>query len=115
MNESNKIKDSDCNQNKRDFINFQKMTSNVNPRVPIWLEKTINRFERFKGIAYDLGCGAGNQAIYLLENGWKVIAVDKEVDVFNKKKQELKKELQDNLEIVKMSFENLNLEEKIPL
>lgn len=115
MNESNKVKDSDCNQNKRDFINFQKMTSNVNPRVPIWLEKTINRFERFKGIAYDLGCGAGNQAIYLLENGWKVIAVDKEVDVFNKKRQELKKELQDNLEIVKMSFENLKLEEKSDL
>lgn len=115
MNESNKVKDSDCNQNKRDFINFQKMTSNVNHRVPIWLEETINRFEGIKGIAYDLGCGAGNQSIYLLENGWKVIAVDKEIDVFNKKKQELKKQLQDNLKIVKMSFEKLNLEENSDL
>lgn len=114
MNESDKVKGSNCNQSKRAFMKFQEMTSNVY-RVPIWLERTVDRFAGFKGIAYDLGCGAGNQSIYLLENGWKVIAVDKEVDVFNKKKQELKKELQDNLKVVKMSFENLKLEENSDL
>ena len=28
--------------------------------------------------AIDLGCGAGRDTIYLLHNGWKVLAIDKE-------------------------------------
>lgn len=28
--------------------------------------------------AIDLGCGVGRDTIYLLHNGWKVLAIDKE-------------------------------------
>lgn len=30
------------------------------------------------GFAVDLGCGPGNEAAYLLANGWKVLAIDRE-------------------------------------
>lgn len=102
------------NENRRSFAKFQEMTSEFHD-VPIWIEKTVNRFGEFKGTAYDLGCGAGNDTMYLLKKNWKVIAIDREIDVISKKKSELDKELQKNLQILKMSFENLKLEEKCDL
>lgn len=102
------------NENRRSFAKFQEITSEFHD-VPIWIEKTVDRFGEFKGTAYDLGCGAGNDTMYLLKKNWKVIAIDREIDVISKKKSELDKELQKNLQILKMSFENLKLEEKCDL
>lgn len=39
--------------------------------------KALNLFE-IKGQAIDLGCGVGNEAILLLNNGWEVYAIDSE-------------------------------------
>lgn len=44
-----------------------------------FLETALSRFDPSKvGTAIDLGCGAGNETIALLEQGWSVHAVDSE-------------------------------------
>jgi len=36
------------------------------------------------GHAVDLGCGAGNDSRYLLEAGWRVLAIDREENAINR-------------------------------
>ncbi len=40
------------------------------------LRDLLDRGILHPGIAYDLGCGPGNDAAYLTQQGWKVTAVD---------------------------------------
>lgn len=56
----------------------------------------------------DLGCGAGNDTIFLIKNGWKVTAIDKE-DTEMIIKNYLNKEEQKSLEFIKSDFENITL------
>lgn len=58
-------------------------------------------------IAIDLGCGAGNDTIYLLKKNYKVIAVDKEVSVIDF----IKGRISDTsrLDFIIDSFENVKL------
>lgn len=39
------------------------------------IQKVVSGFER-PGTAIDLGCGIGNEAVFLLKNGWQVFAID---------------------------------------
>ncbi|MGG1550867.1 class I SAM-dependent methyltransferase [Paenibacillus ferrarius] len=41
-----------------------------------WLERYMGDMSRPEGIIVDLGCGLGNNALYLLENGLPVVACD---------------------------------------
>ncbi len=54
--------------------------------------------------AIDLGCGVGRDTIYLLHNGWKVLAIDKEDT-----KEFILKKL-DNEEIKRFSFKRQSFE-----
>ena len=54
--------------------------------------------------AIDLGCGAGRDTIYLIKNGWNVLAIDKEDT-----KQIISSKL-DNDEIKKFRFARQNFE-----
>ncbi len=58
-------------------------------------------------IAIDLGCGVGNDTIYLLKKNYKVIAVDKEVSVIDF----IKSRISDTskLDFIIDSFENVKL------
>lgn len=58
-------------------------------------------------IAIDLGCGAGNDTIYLLKKNYKVIAVDKEVSVVDL----IKSRISDTskLDFIIGSFEDVKL------
>ena len=56
----------------------------------------------------DLGCGAGRDTVFLIKNGWKVIAIDKE-DTEKMIRNSLNKEEQHSLEFVKEDFKNIIL------
>lgn len=96
------------NDNKKSFARYQKITSE-NQNIPMWIQKTIERFSEYKGTAYDLGCGAGNISMYLLKKGWKVIAIDREVQVIENKKKVIEGNVRDNLKIIQESFENVQM------
>ena len=57
------------------------------------------------GICIDLGCGAGRDSKFLIKNGWKVIAIDKE-DTEKMIRSSLQEEEQNYLEFIKQDFEN---------
>lgn len=84
-----------------------------------YYEKTKNTIARMNvrkfidmevasGRCIDLGCGAGNDTIFLIKNGWKVTAIDKE-DTEMIIKNYLNKEEQKSLEFIKSDFENITL------
>lgn len=38
----------------------------------------INEIQCDSGNAIELGCGAGNDTVYLIKNNWNVLAIDRE-------------------------------------
>lgn len=59
-------------------------------------------------IAYDMGCGAGDDTKYLLDKGFKVVAVDKEPSAIEFIKSIIKKN--ENLTLKNTSFEKITIE-----
>ncbi|MFT6071023.1 MAG: SAM-dependent methyltransferase [Bacteriovoracaceae bacterium] len=62
-----------------------------------------------KGLAYDLGAGAGVDSNYLARNGWRVIAVDQEqasIDFINKTTKDSR-----SVKAVRSNFESIDLKE----
>lgn len=59
--------------------------------------------------AIDLGCGAGRDTVFLIKNGWDVLAVDREntSDIILSKLEESEKE---KFRFSVQEFENINLE-----
>lgn len=55
--------------------------------------------------AIDIGCGAGRDTVALLQNGWEVLAIDKE------KTEDIIKESLNKKEIEKFKFLNCTFEE----
>lgn len=85
---------------------YYKKTKNSN------IPKNIRTFLNMKvkaGTCIDLGCGAGRDTVFLIKNGWKVIAIDKE-DTENIIRSSLNEEEQNSLKFVKQDFENVILE-----
>lgn len=85
---------------------YYKKTKNSN------IPKNIRTFLNMKvkaGTCIDLGCGAGRDTVFLIKNGWKVIAIDKE-DTENIIRNSLNEEEQNSLKFVKQDFENVILE-----
>ena len=66
-------------------------------------------FEEKSGKVLDLGCGAGVDALFFLSKGWDVLAVDAHTDYLNVIKEEMPIELQQRLEVCRMSFEKLHI------
>ena len=54
---------------------YYKNTKNALPHKNV---QTVLEMDIIPGNAIDLGCGAGRDTIYLIKNGWNVLAIDKE-------------------------------------
>lgn len=58
--------------------NSQEFFNNTENSLPHLNVKKFMQLEIETGNAIDLGCGAGRDTIYLIKNGWTVLAIDKE-------------------------------------
>lgn len=60
--------------------------------------------------AIDLGCGQGNDVLYLIKNGWKVLGIDRE-DVEERIRKRLDENQQLSFRFELQDFENLKIKE----
>ena len=86
---------------------YFKKTQNSLPHENI--KKFIN-IEKKAGQAIDLGCGAGKDTVFLIENNWNVIAIDRE-DTDKLIRENLNNEELKKYKFLCQNFENLDLEE----
>lgn len=70
----------------------------------------INKINPTPGTAVELGCGAGRDTVYLIQNGWKVLAIDKN-DVKERIIKKLTEEELKRFIFLKQEFENVKLNE----
>ena len=88
---------------------IQKYYENTENALPHPMVKKIIDMDIKPTNAIDLGCGAGRDTIYLIKNGWKVLAIDRENNesiIENK----LENEEVQNLTFSCQNFEDIKLE-----
>lgn len=85
---------------------YYKVTHNIPPRKNI--VNFINNHKELPGKAIDIGCGAGNNTIYLIQNNWNVLAIDG-TDVENSIKEKLNDEEKEKFSFQVQKFEELKL------
>ena len=90
--------------------NIEKYYDNTEIDLPHKNVKKFTEIESNTGNAIDLGCGAGRDTVYLIKNGWNVLAIDRE-DVDNRIKKRLKQEELDSFKFQRQDFENVVLPE----
>ena len=89
--------------------NIKKYYENTKNASPHFITKKFIDMHTAPKNAIDLGCGAGRDTVFLIKNGWNVLAIDKEntKEIISKKlnDEELKK-----FRFNKNNFEDLELE-----
>ena len=73
------------------------------------VEYFINEIQCNSGNAIELGCGAGNDTVYLIKNNWNVLAIDRE-DIEPRIKTKLSKEESKQFKFLRQKFEKIELE-----
>lgn len=89
----------------RDWESFHRITDNKPPRKNI-----IHFISKYSiiGNAIDLGCGSGNDTIFLIKNNWNVLAIDSS-DVEKRIRSKLSDREQEKLKFEVQRFERLKL------
>ena len=64
----------------------------------------VNKIKCHSGKAIELGCGAGNDTVYLIKNNWNVLAIDRE-DVEERIAKRLNDEEREKFRFQKQNFE----------
>lgn len=62
---------------EKDWSNYQNNT--LNDKVENLLIEFLNNYNNINDIV-DLGCGAGNESVYLLKRGYKVTSIDRQLN-----------------------------------
>ena len=57
---------------------IEKYYDNTKNAEPNYIVKEFIKLNVRPGNAVELGCGAGRDTVYLIKNGWNVLAIDKE-------------------------------------
>jgi trans-aconitate methyltransferase len=83
------------------WLQYNEQTKKNPPRS--LLLKSLELFNEYKGNAIDIGCGVGNESVFLYDNGWDVLAVDKNTEGLNNLQRKYPK-----IQILNNSFEDLN-------
>ncbi len=73
------------------------------------VEYFIDKQKCNPGKAIELGCGAGNDTVYLIKNNWNVLAIDRE-DVKERITKRLNNEELERFRFQRQDFESLELE-----
>lgn len=62
---------------EKDWSNYQNNT--LNDEIDNLLLEFLNKYKNVKTIV-DLGCGAGNESVYLIKHGYNVISIDRQLN-----------------------------------
>ena len=85
---------------------YYESTADANPN---YIVKKFIELKIEPGNAVELGCGAGRDTIYLIKNGWNVLAIDRE-DIEPRIKTKLSKEESKQFKFLRQKFEKIELE-----
>ena len=85
---------------------YYESTADANPN---YIVKKFIELKIEPGNAVELGCGAGRDTIYLIKNGWNVLAIDKE-NVKSRIVEKLSKDELKKFKFSKQKFECIELE-----
>lgn len=90
--------------------NIEKYYNNTESEKPRNnVQHFIDKLKCNPGKAIELGCGAGNDTVYLIKNSWNVLAIDIE-DVKERISKRLNNEELEKFRFQKQNFESLELE-----
>ena len=85
---------------------YYKNTKNALPHKNV---QKVLEMDIIPGNAIDLGCGAGRDTIYLIKNGWNVLAIDKE-EIKGLIEEKLNENELKNFRFSLQNFQNVELE-----
>lgn len=94
---------------KKTNKNIEKYYDNTENEMPNYTVKKFIELNVEPGNAVELGCGAGRDTVYLIRNGWNVLAIDRE-NVETRIVSKLLVEELEQFEFFKQRFEAIKLE-----
>ena len=91
---------------------IEKYYDNTKNAEPNYTVKEFIKLNVRPGNAVELGCGAVRDTVYLIKNGWNVLAIDKE-NVQSRIVEKLSKDKLKKFKFSKQKFECIELEKMI--